>query len=205
MDAANLAPPIEPPTPAAPPGEPMAATTPAVALSPFGPENKPPHAGSSDTIEDKTGHDALGNQEDANSQQPRQQQQKPPRRRRLAHRRQYTKSRRLASSYLRSQFVRYDSNEKDDFLPLGQGPTSRITVRSTARGHDQIVRTWRVATPSATFFDKRQEVFNPCAVPAGPLARPIAGHRVSPVMNGRRTTHLPSSNCCNQVKRSNRM
>lgn len=31
------------------------------------------------------------------------------RRRRLAHRRQYAKSRRLASSYLRSQFVRYDS------------------------------------------------------------------------------------------------
>jgi len=31
-----------------------------------------------------------------------------PRRRRLAHRRQYTKSRRLASSYLRSHFVRYE-------------------------------------------------------------------------------------------------
>lgn len=39
---------------------------------------------------------------------------KKPRRRRLAHRRQYTKSRRLASSYLRSQFVRYDSCRDDD-------------------------------------------------------------------------------------------
>lgn len=33
---------------------------------------------------------------------------KPARRRRLAHRRQYAKSRRVASSFLRSQFVRYD-------------------------------------------------------------------------------------------------
>lgn len=41
---------------------------------------------------------------------------RPVRRRRLAHRRQYTKSRRLASSYLRSQFVRYDSQHDEQEL-----------------------------------------------------------------------------------------
>lgn len=42
--------------------------------------------------------------------------QKPARRRRLAHRRQYAKSRRANSSYLRSQFVHYD-NLRDRYEP----------------------------------------------------------------------------------------
>lgn len=44
-------------------------------------------------------------------QEEQQKQKKPARRRRLASRRQYTKSRRLASSYLRSKFVHYDDTE----------------------------------------------------------------------------------------------
>lgn len=42
---------------------------------------------------------------------------KPVRRRRLARRRQYAKSRRIASSFLRSQFVRYDTLTSGRFEP----------------------------------------------------------------------------------------
>uniref|UniRef100_A0A6G1S649 Ras-specific guanine nucleotide-releasing factor 1 n=1 Tax=Aceria tosichella TaxID=561515 RepID=A0A6G1S649_9ACAR len=79
--------------------------------------------GSIDKARDNTENSTDSHPLEASSQTQLKQQQKPARRRRLAHRRQYTKSRRLASSYLRSQFVRYDSNEKDDIFSAWQGPT----------------------------------------------------------------------------------
>lgn len=57
---------------------------------------------------------------------------KPNKRRRLAHRRQYARSRRAISSYLRSQFVRYEDRD-----PLGDSWTRTRTLEA-----DQLFADW---------------------------------------------------------------
>jgi len=71
------------------------------------------------------------NQEDTSSASA-----KPARRRRLAHRRQYAKSRRLASSFLRSQFVRYDTFESQDSWCQTAGSDNANPSEQQAGGGD---------------------------------------------------------------------
>lgn len=64
---------------------------------------------------------------------------KPLKRRRLAHRRQYARSRRIASSYLRSQFVRYEtSGEYQPGPDLADGWTRTRTLEGDRFGRDWV-------------------------------------------------------------------
>lgn len=80
---------------------------------------------------------------------------KPARRRRLAHRRQYTKSRRLASSYMRSQFVRYDS-----LIDSASELSSSATVGNETATHNN---DWTTMSSGALLSSREDDVDNDAA------------------------------------------
>lgn len=78
--------------------------------------------------------DADNSRVEPERQAGQQQHQQPARRRKLAHRRQYAKSPRLASSYLRSQFVKYDTLSR-------QFDSADAANSFQSRSEDQLERT----------------------------------------------------------------